>query len=146
VVVLALLAPSPAALAQGEPPSRAEFVEAADDICEVPYRKGLRLLGRATISEQQGDFRSAGRKIQRAGRKFLGVNRRVSKLEPPTADETLVAAWLTGTRKGFKQTVKSGKAMERGSVRRSHRVLKRAQRTTRRANKKVAALGFNFCA
>ena len=82
----------------------------------------------------------------RAGQTFLEVNERIADLTPPTADATLIEAWLNGTHEGFTQVVKSGRKLKAGHVRSADRMLKRAQNSTRRANKKVVALGFNFCA
>ena len=144
----ALLAAAPAALAAGTgaPPSRAEFVDEADSICEVPYRKGLRLLGNADERADAGDYVPAGKKVVRAGRTFLGVNERLSNLVTPTADTRLIEAWLKGVREGSRLVVKAGKAYKRKRPKGAERLLDRSHRTTRRANKKVAALGFNFCA
>jgi hypothetical protein len=147
LLALVVAAPSSAlAAGTGSPPSRLQFVAAADDICEVPYRKGLRLLYRAGVLEGRGDLRSAGRKTMRAGRLFLGVNERVADLERPPADANLIEAWLNRAHEGFVQVVRSGRKLRTGRERSAARLLDRAQRTTRRANKKVAALGFDHCA
>lgn len=148
-MVLALCAAAPpAALGQstGEPPSRAEFAEEADSICEVPYRKGLRLLGRGDAKADAGRYGPAGRKVVRAGRTFLRVNDRLSALVPPPADARLIEAWLAGTRKGSRQVVKAGRAYRAKRPDAARRLLDRSHRTTRRAHKKVAAIGFDFCA
>ena len=113
--LLALLAVAPpprSRRAPGDPPSRAEFVEDADRICEVPFRKGLRLLGRADVQSGQGDYVPAGKKTIRAGRMFLEVNERIAAMTPPTADARLIEAWLNGTHDGFAQVVKSGRKLE----------------------------------
>jgi hypothetical protein len=129
----------------GAQPSRAEFVADAERICEVPVRKGLRLLYRGLSLEEDGAYVRAGKKVVRAGRLWLTMNRRLGKLEPPASDARLIEVWLTDSRRGFTNVVAGGKALKAKRLERSDRLLGRANRTVRRANEKVRPLGFDHC-
>ena len=128
------------------PPTREEFVAKADRICEVPYRKALRLIFVADRLADEGSYGRAGAKLVRASRHVLGVNRELSSLTPPPADARLIGVWLDGIRASYEKVRKAGKALKANRPGRGERLLARAKRGSARANEKVSGLGFDHCA
>ena len=146
LLAAALFACAPvAAVAQDAAPTRAEFVEQADGICEVPYRKAVRLVDTGTALAEIDQLVRGGKKVLRAGRLFLRTNERLAALDRPTADANAIEAWLDGTRKGFQKVKKGGKAWKAKERRRGETLLERANRAVRRAGLRIQYLSFSHC-
>jgi hypothetical protein len=145
-LLLAVLVPAGAAAqTTGEVPTREEFVDRAEDICAVNYRKALRLLKKGGDLAGGGIFKPAGRKLMKAGRYVLKTNDRIAALEQPPADAAAIDEWLAGARKGGRNLIKSGRALKGGHPKEAEAWLERANRAVRRASRLVAGFGFRNC-
>ena len=149
VVLVLSLIPCGAALAQGNhglAPTRAEYSDAADRICEQPYQKALHRLYRAGRLADKGRYKDAGARMRGAGKATLAAIRELRDLTPPPEDADRVGRWLDGMRRGAKLVVEAGRALAGEHLDRSETLLKRANRKGRRAKAIVGDFPMTICA
>jgi hypothetical protein len=145
-MALSLVVPA-GALGQGyeDEPTRRQWVRDADDICEGPYKRGNKLVGRFSRKAENERWGPAGEILIRLSKIVLGVVERVGDLDRPSADAREIDRWLDAEERGAELFRKAGKELKRDKVRSAAELLERSDRIVAKGQEQVSDFGLRKC-
>ena len=141
----ALIGPA-SAVAGAAPPSRPEYVAAADQICGTALQRAKKFFHRGRKLIRKGHRERGAKKIIKAWRRRDAGFDDVGDLERPVGDEATIERWLVLEAKATKLSIRAVKAYAQERGRRARKLKKRAVKKHERAVLVVSGYGFETCA
>jgi hypothetical protein len=141
---LACLLPGGSALGSGGP-SRAEFVEAVDEICRQGMQRHGEILRGVDEMVRDGRLQAAGRRFRRAATALLASIRSIGRVRPPAADAGRIDSWLRHGRAGADLLRRIGRDLKLGHRPAAEAKADRLLAEIQRANASVIGFEFDHC-
>jgi hypothetical protein len=127
------------------PPTRAQFVRAADAECKQANPKSERLAKRFSRAARRGHPVRAGRAVIALGRHLLHLIADIAKLDRPPDDAERIERWLELGERSTRVAIKSGRAAKQKRLGRANRLLDRSSELSDRSYKQVRGFDFKHC-
>jgi hypothetical protein len=126
-------------------PTRSEYVDAVEPICQANTEANKRILKGARDKVKRGKMPAAGGQFIRASEAFEKTIKQIKAVTRPPADDARLVKWF-----GFLETVKKnlhkiGDALkQRNRVKANHEAI-RAERSANAANNVSSIFPFHYC-
>jgi hypothetical protein len=145
--MLALQAPARLSSAAELPPepTREEYVEAAEPICQSNVHANRKIFKGAKGEVKRGELRKAAGHFFRAANAFNRAIRQLKALPRPPADKSKLGKWLGLLGKESTLVRKIGKALNAEKRHRAESLSVELNRNSNRANNSVLSFGFDYC-
>lgn len=144
-VALMVTAAVPAAAETEGEPTREQYVERAEPICERNVQANKRIFRGAKGEVRRGQLKKASRHFFQASRAFGRTIRQLARVPRPAADAARLKKWFGLLRKEKNLIAKIGRALRAEKKKRAESVSLELNRNSNRANNTVLPLGFDYC-
>jgi hypothetical protein len=142
LVFVLCFVPAGRALAQ---PTRIDYIAQADPVCLATAQSESRALGGANKNISNGRFKTAARKLRRAGRIFGGGVDQLAALERPLADASLLGTWIDSLRAQVPIVNRFARALNRSQPKRIRKSVTQLILAEDRTSALIDDYGFSFC-
>ncbi len=145
LVCAIVLGAAATASAAGASPTREQYVDTADSLCEPAVKGGDRLFTRANRLLDRDRAAAAVRLFIRGWRSFKPTTKELRGLPTPAGDAGKIDRWLDLEMASTNLQIKAWKVFI-DDYDRSVRIAKRGNRVHKRAHRAVSEFDFRFCA
>jgi ABC-type glutathione transport system ATPase component len=139
------LALSLSAPANAAGPTRAEYVEQVETICQARTQANKTVLHNVNDLMQRGQLKAAARRFKRAAVALKGAIKQVAQVPRPVADQARLAHWLRYGKEGDGLLRRIAKSLSEGERHRVQGMARRLLTTAKRGNAIVVGFGFKYC-
>ena len=139
-LTLALSAPANAA-----EPTRAEYVEQVEAICQARTEVSKAVLHNVDDMVQRGQLKAAAHRFKRAAVALKGAVEQIARVPRPVADQARLERWLHYGREGEDLLRRVAKSLSEGDRHGVQGMASRLLTTAKRGNAIVVGFGFKYC-
>jgi hypothetical protein len=144
LIASAILAGSSSLAAAGDV-SPSDWASRADGICRKVSDRNEPLIDRAFDLVDREKFNRASELWDRVWKRSLDGFDRISRLERPRGDARRIQRWLDGEDRSLRIAIDAGDELARGDVDRWWKLVKRAARIDRKAQRSVRDFDMPHC-
>ncbi len=127
------------------PPTRAQFVARAEQICKAETGANRSVLAGVESMIRAGKLKRAAPRFQRAAGSLERARRRLAAIPRPPADRQRIARWLGFAKSGAARLRATGQALEQGRRNRVQSDANLLLREAKQANGVVVGFDFDYC-
>ena len=144
-LAVAILVSTPAALAIGANPTRAEYAAAVEPICKRNSDANSRILKGVKGQVKSGKLALAGRRFVRAAAALGKAVRQIAGVPRPATDEAKLKRWVGYLQKEQSYLQQIGRYLKVGKKGKAQHEAVGLSRNNSRANNTVVGFGFREC-
>jgi hypothetical protein len=128
-----------------EPPTRAQYVERAEEVCETSKERTEPVLDGVGSDIQHDRLNAAGRALSKASRLFARERQRLVRIPKPPGDAKVLTVWLNRLDVQNSLMATAGRLMLEGRRQKVTGYLARYAHAGNLANDTVLGFGFDKC-